>query len=402
MKITEVRCALVGSSPVVRVMTDGGIDGFAELEPSKAHLVPVVEHVGGMLVGSDPTQVNRCAAVLRRLGGFKPWGAAVSAVEIALWDIAGRAHGVPVHELLGGRMRERIRVYDGGRRPGLRGHTPEDYAASMAIMRDAEEGFTIFKEGVGFHGFMAPNTPDFFYGELRDKPLHPNRGRLTPSGYAHVVECATAMKEVLGPDRALALDMGPGFTLADGIRILRELEPVGLIWAEDLLTGDSMPWSDAQSYRELTRSTTVPTHTGEQIYLRQGYRELISTQAVRVIGPDPCDVGGLAELKWVAEYADLYGIEVAPHGVTSGLFGLAALIQVCATLPDNLLAFEYPVATDDWWYQVVTGLPERIVTEGFVDVLDGPGLGIDFDRSRAAEHLAAGYAGFFDGTGWPA
>jgi L-alanine-DL-glutamate epimerase-like enolase superfamily enzyme len=152
----------------------------------------------------------------------------------------------------------------------------------------------------------------------------------------------------------------------------------------------------ADVYRELTRSTSTPIHTGEQIYLRQNFRELIEQHAVRVIGPDPADVGGLAELKWVAEYADLHGILMAPHGIFDGLIGLAALVQVCATLPQNFVAFEYPVARPDWWYEIVEGLPSPIVKGGLIEVWDGPGLGIEFNVEAARRYLREEDKGFFD------
>lgn len=157
------------------------------------------------------------------------------------------------------------------------------------------------------------------------------------------------MKSVLGDEVGLALDMGPGWTVSDAIRILRSLEPYNILWAEDLLTGDYVPWVQPEQYRELTKATTTPTHTGEQIYLAQNFVQLIEHQAIRVVGPDPLDVGGISELKRVAELADLHNVQVAPHGINDGLFGLAALVQVCATLPHNLIAFEYPVAEHEWW-----------------------------------------------------
>ena len=151
------------------------------------------------------------------------------------------------------------------------------------------------------------------------------------------------MKEVLGDEVGLALDCGPGWMVPDAIRLARALEPLNIMWLEDMLTGDYVPYVNADVYRDLTQSTSTPIHTGEQIYLRQNFKELIETQAVNVIGPDPGDVGGIAELKWIAEYADLHGILMAPHGTGDGLLGLAALVQVCATLPHNYIAFEYPV-----------------------------------------------------------
>ncbi|GAB3571153.1 mandelate racemase/muconate lactonizing enzyme family protein [Amycolatopsis endophytica] len=395
MQITNLKCAVLGDSPIVRVVTDEGVDGFGEIESAKPYLGPVVEMYRPFLLGEDPTDIERCMLKIRRFAGFKPWGSAVSAIEIALWDLLGKVSGLPVHKLLGGKVRDRVRVYNGGVRPELRGHTPEDYAAAMREMKAAPEGFTIIKEGVGFHGFMAPNVPDFFYGDLRTGPRHPNRGTLTERGLNHVVDTVAAMKEVLGDEVGLALDMGPGWTVADAIRVGRALEPHQVMWMEDLLTGDYVPWVHADQFREVTRSTSTPTHTGEQIYLRHNFRELIETNAVRVIGPDPCDVGGLAELKWVAEYADLHGIGIAPHGVLDGVLGLAALVQVCATLPDNFIAFEYPVARPDWWYEIVHGLPDPIVRDGFVEVGDAPGLGVTIDPQAARPHLRPAEEDFF-------
>jgi L-alanine-DL-glutamate epimerase-like enolase superfamily enzyme len=184
--------------------------------------------------------------------------------------------------------------------------------------------------------------------------------------------------------------------VADAIRLAKAVEPLHLMWLEDLITGDYTPYTLADVYREVTRSTSTPIHTGEQIYLRQNFKHLIETHAVRIIGPDPADIGGMAELKWVAEYADLYGIQMAPHGVIDGVFGLAALVQVCATLPDNYIAFEYPVSSPAWWYDIVKGLPNPIVKDGLIEVWDRPGLGIEFDVDKAQPYLSEGDKDFFD------
>ena len=184
--------------------------------------------------------------------------------------------------------------------------------------------------------------------------------------------------------------------MPDAIRVAKALEPLNLMWMEDLITGDYMPYVMADVYREVTRSTSTPIHTGEQIYLRQNFRELIEKHAVNVIGPDPEDIGGLAELKWVAEYADLHGILMAPHGIFDGLIGLAGLVQVAATLPQNYIAFEYPVARPAWWYEIVSGLPDPIVKEGFIEVWDRPGLGVEFEVAKAKKYLPEGDEDFFD------
>ena len=389
VKITDLRSALLGRNLVVRVVTDADICGYGAVEEGKEYVRASFEMLAPFLIGQDPTQVERTMLRIRRLGAFKPWGKAVSAIEVALWDLAGKAAGLPVHRLLGGKVRERVRVYNTGWRvPSVDGLEPQHFAENMRRLREAREGFTMVKAGMALHGgSMVGHVPNFTYAEHRQGAPHATRGPLTEQAMHHMVACVAGMKEGLGDGVGLALDCGPGWTIPDAIRFARAVEPFQLLWLEDLLTGDYVPYVNAAQYREVTRSTSTPIHTGEQIYLRQNFVELLSTQAVRVIGPDPFDVGGIAELKWVAELADLHGVLIAPHGVLDGLIGLAALVQVCATLPDNFLAFEYPMGRPEWWYDIVTGLPDPIVTDGFITVGDSPGLGIEFDIDAASRHL---------------
>ncbi len=124
--------------------------------------------------------------------------------------------------------------------------------------------------------------------------------------------------------------------------------------------------------------------------------ELFEKKAINIVGPDPADVGGIAELKWVAEYADLHGILMAPHGTGDGLIGLAALVQVSAALPQNYIAFEYPTGKPAWWYDIVEGLPDPIVVDSYIDVWDRPGLGVEFNVTEARKYLPAGDETFFD------
>lgn len=395
MKITDLKCTVIGRNPVIRIVTDEDISGYAEIEPSKQYIKPHVMFYKRFIVGEDPTNVERVMLKIRRLGSFKPWGSAVSAIELALWDIAGKASGLPVYKLLGGKVRDKVRVYNGGVRPPMKGVSPEDYAENILQMKKAPEGFTLIKQGIGFHGNMLANVPDSFYGEVRTGWFYPNRGLLTERGLKHVVECVKAMKEVLGDEVGLALDCGPGWVVPSAIRLAKALEPLNIMWLEDLITGDYVPYVLPDVYREVTRATSTPIHTGEQIYLRQNFKDLIEMHAVDVIGPDPCDVGGIAELKWIAEFADMYDILIAPHGIGDGLIGLAALVQVSATLPSNYIAFEYPVGNPEWWYDIVEGLPDPIVKDGFIEVWDRPGLGVELNEKAARKYLPEG-DDFFD------
>lgn len=396
MKITDLRCTTLGDNPVVRITTDAGIDGLGAVESYKPYLSPHVMFYKEMIVGQDPTNVEAVMSKIRRMGSFKPWGSAVSAIEIALWDIAGKAAGLPIYKLLGGKVRDRVHVYNGAIRFPMSAYEPEDYAENVKKMKDAAEGFDMVKAAIAFHSPMLRHVPNFFYGEVQTVGRHPNRGLMTERGLKHVVACVEAMKEVLGDEVGLCLDCGPGWMVPDAIRFAEAVAHLNIMWLEDLLTGDYTPYVLPKLYREVTTRSSTPIHTGEQIYLRQNFQELIETNAVNIIGPDPCDIGGLAELKWVAEFADLHGILIAPHGTGDGLIGLAALVQVCATLPENYIAFEYPIGSPSWWYDIVEELPKPVVKNSFIDVWDRPGLGITIIPTLAKKYLPPGGENFFD------
>jgi L-alanine-DL-glutamate epimerase-like enolase superfamily enzyme len=397
IKITDLRCAIIGRNPVVRIVTDQGISGYGQAESAKPYLKPMVLFYKDYILGEDPTEVERVMLKIRRLGASKPWGSAVSAIEIALWDIAGQAAGVPVYKLLGGKIRDRVRAYNGAVRFPMKGQTPQDYAENMARMKEAKEGFTLIKQAIGFHNpAMMHSMPNGWYDEPRTGAPHSDRGLMTERGLDHVVACVEAMKKVLGDEVGLALDCGPGWTVKDAIRFARAVEPFHITWLEDLITGDYTPYPNADVFLEVTRSTSTPIHTGEEIYLRENFQDLIEKRAVDVVGPDPEDVGGLAEMKWIAEYADLHGILMAPHGVFDGLIGLAAHVQLAAALPQNYIAFEYPIGQPEWWYQIVDGLPDPIMKAGFIDVWDKPGLGVSFNIPAAKSRLSEEDRHFFD------
>ena len=396
MKITDLKCAIFGQNPVVRIVTDQGISGYGEVEASKPYLKPHVGYYKQFILGEDPTDVERVMLKIRKLGSFKPWGSAVSAIEMALWDLAGKAAGLSVHKLLGGKIRDKVRVYNGAVRFPMEGYSPQAYAENTAKMKESPEGFSIIKQAIAFHGQMHSEIPNYLYGEVRGGSPYHSRSLLTEKGLKHTLACVEAMKKVLGDEVGLALDCGPGWMVPDAIRLARAVEPYNVMWLEDMLTGDYTPYVQADMYREVTQSTTTPIHTGEQIYLRQNFQELIEKRAVSIVGPDPCDVGGIAELKWIAEYADLHGILMAPHGTGNGLLGLAALVQVAAVMPQNYIAFEYPTGRPEWWYDIVEGVPDPIVKNSFIEVWDRPGMGIELNEKAARKYLREEDGDFFE------
>src|SRR5205807_1539596 len=148
MRIIDLKCAVIGDSPVVRIVTDAGISGYAAAESYKPYLKPHVLFYKPYILDEDPTQVERVMLNIRHRGSFKPWGSAVSIIEMALWDLAGKAAGLPVHRLLGGKIRDRVRVYNGAVRFPMSGYSPQDYAENMARMKASHEGFTLIKQGI--------------------------------------------------------------------------------------------------------------------------------------------------------------------------------------------------------------------------------------------------------------
>jgi L-alanine-DL-glutamate epimerase-like enolase superfamily enzyme len=221
---------------------------------------------------SSPTDVERCMLRIRKRGAVKPWGSAVSIIEMALWDLAGKAAGPPVYNSLGGKIWDRVRSCDGAIRCKVSGLSPEDYAAEAKWIKELPHGFSFIKMGVASHSPMKHELLNFHSGELQERrsPFHgfAESALTTERGIAHLVDCVMAMKEVLGPEVGLALDCGPGFTVPDAIRFTRAVQPLNRMWLEDMLTGDYTPYVNADVYRDLTMSTDTPIHTCEQICLQ--------------------------------------------------------------------------------------------------------------------------------------
>ena len=413
MKITDLKSAVIGDTVVLRIKTDKGIDGYSQIESMHEYQKVNNDFYKQYIVGCDPTDVEDVMRRIRRLGAFKPWGKYVSSIEIALWDIAGKAAGVPVYKLLGGKVRSQVRVYC-TRYEGLYtedGGPVERYTLDPAVRAESilaiheKAGFTIVKSPIAFHipefKALAEDTSagitwnSYPLEPYAKRPDNSNGSMLTPKGIDMLIGYIRKVREIVGNGVGLAFDCGPGLMPPDALRLAQGVEDCNVCWLEDTIAGNYTPYTMAQAYRDLTMRTSTNIHTGEQIYLRQNCKELIETQAVDILGPDPADCGGIAELKRIAEYADIHGIQIAPHGVFDGVFGMAALTQVCCTLPQNFIAYEYPQGNPPWWHDIVTGLPDGFFRDGFVRVWDRPGLGVEFDIPKAEKYLNAEDRDFF-------
>jgi galactonate dehydratase len=371
VKITGLYTAIirsVGPSVFVKVTTDEGIIGLGECYPSApaSAVAAMIAHIGESLVGENPLDVDRLWEEVRRrylfLGGQAgTLITALSGVEIALWDIAGKALGVPVYRLLGGAFRHRIRVYadlHAGAEP-----TPQSYAARARMAVD--RGFTAIKFDV-------------------DDAAHPHKrdrwnGTATAAELATIVDRVAAVREEIGPTVDLAIDMHGQFDAPSGIQIARALAPFNLMWLEE-----PVPPENIAALREVKALGVVPICAGENLYTRFGFRELITTQAADIIMPDIPKCGGLSEARKIAALAELYYIPFAPHNVSSPV-GTIAACHVCATIP-NFLVLEWHAIDHPHWESLVQGAGP-IIHDGYIYLSDAPGLGVELDDEVARRHL---------------
>ena len=401
MKITDIKSAIIGNNIVLRVVTDKGIDGYSQIERNKDYVRPLIPYFKSMILGCDPTNVEDVLRRMRRSAAFKPWGKVFSSIEMALWDIAGKEAGLPVYKLLGGKVREKVRVYNGSfidpNPPHKTADTPEKRGENILHLHELPEGFTIVKTAAFWHTpfYKDEDAYNTYTPEVKTEAILPRGSLLTTAALNASIDYIARVKKVVGDRVGLAFDIGPGFTPTDVIRLAKAVEPYNVLWLEDSVAGDYTPYTMAKVYRDISTSTSTPIHTGEQIFLRQNFMDLIESRAVDVVGPDPADVGGIAELKWITEYADLHGILMAPHGTFDGVFGMAALTHVCSTMPQNYIAYEFPGLNPGWWADIVEGLPDPYLRDGHVKVWDAPGLGVTFNVNKASKYLSAEDRDFF-------
>lgn len=389
MKITDVRVAVVEGNfywPLVRVDTDEGIHGYGEVrDHGRGHYDEKMKRLAldlrPVLVGQDPTNVEPLIQRIKGFGGPGRQGGGVSGVEMALWDINGKALGVPVWRLLGGRYRNRIRIYcdcHSGRpirnsaedyKLDAEDYTPEAYARNAKEIKKL--GFTLLKFDIGAH--VGSLVPGGFYD-----------GHITPAGIAYELSIVEALREAIGWDTELSLDCGQG-TVEAAIRFGHAVEPFGLSWIEDLLWGEER---QVKAFKEITRRVNVPTLTGEDLYLREGFRRFIEEGAIRIPAPDLATVGGILENKRIADLAHLHGLEIAPHFAGSPIC-MMANIHAAAAMP-NLIAVEFHAVGVPWWDSLVKGVSKPIINDGYIQVPEKPGLGIELDEDAVRKHLKEG------------
>jgi L-alanine-DL-glutamate epimerase-like enolase superfamily enzyme len=384
LKITDLRVAVLKgvpfTSPVIRLDTNQGIYGLGEVRDGASATYALI--LKSRLLGENPCDVDRLFRKIKQFGGHARQGGGVSGVEMALWDLAGKAYSVPVYQMLGGKFRDRIRCYaDTDMSPD-----PKVYAQRMKGRM--EMGFTYLKMDLGV-GLVEkiPGTVTRPLGVTqRDMVFtqHMFTGmELTDKGIALMADYVAQVREIIGMEIPLAADHFGHIGVNSCIRLGRALEKYNMAWLEDMI-----PWQYTELHEKITDAIEVPTLTGEDIYLKEPFIELCRHHAVDMIHPDLATAGGILETKKIGDAAQEYGVAMAMHFAGSPVSCMANVH--CAAATENFLALEIHNVDVPFWDDLVTGVEKPIVNHGFVKVPEGPGLGVALNDEVMKQHLLPG------------
>ena len=424
LRITDMRFCDIDGAPkrctLIKLYTNLGLIGYGEVRDASSKTYALM--LKSRILGENPCDVDRIFHKIKQFGGPSRQGGGVSGIEIALWDLAGKAWGVPLWQLLGGKYRDKIRVYCD---TDVDGKDKSGHAMGLALKRRMDMGFTFLKMDLGIGLLMdipgAICAPLGFIGDMKKyashilnvqggsvtqdmvkhqmsyqivTTSHPNTGiQITEKGLDYLENYVKEIREIIGYEVPLAVDHFGHVQLESCIRFCRRMEKYNLAWVEDLA-----PWMYTEQYQRLRASTTIPVCTGEDIYLKEGFEPLVKGGGVSVIHPDILTCGGALELKKIADMADENGVAVAVHMAESPVGCLAAIHTAAAM--HNVLAAEYHSVEVPWWKDMVRLYGDKPIMEnGFYNVPDGPGLGIEsLYEDLLAEHINANIPGMWEST----
>ena len=344
----------------VKVQTDDGMHGWGEAYTQSDRDVQVTAHIDQLrryLIGRDPRAIKHFVQwayddFAGRRGAMDFW-CAVSGIEQALWDITGKAAGMPVHMLIGGPCRDKIRVYANGWGGG--GSSPDELARRAEAL--VEAGFTAMK----FDPIPGP-WRTFVSKEIENA----------------AIDNVRAVRAAVGWDIDILVEMHRRLAPMHARRIGREIERYKPFWYEEPVLAENVG-----ALADVKRDVNIPVVTGEELYTKFEFREVFEKGAADIINPDVCNVGGILELKEIAAMAEPYYVAVSPHNFNSTTLGLAATIQASAAIP-NFLITEYFVNLEDFGKDIAKTPFE--VENGYIRVPDAPGIGVDLDEARLAAY----------------
>jgi L-alanine-DL-glutamate epimerase-like enolase superfamily enzyme len=404
LKITDMRIAVLavsGRKALIRIDTNQGIYGLGEVRDGADERYALM--LKSRILGLNPCNVEMLFRIISQFGSHGRQGGGVCGVEMALWDLCGKAYGVPCWQLLGGRYRDKIRLY--ADTPGV--EDPEGFAEKLE-KRVEVQGFTWLKMDLGIQlvsGTEGNIVNRKFWGGLEQynlneymnygNTMHPfTQVQITEKGLEALKNYAEIIRNKVGYEIPLSSDHFGHFDVNNSIRLGRELEKYRLAWLEDMV-----PWFYTDQWKTVSDALETPTCTGEDIYmLRNGFKPLLDARAVDIIQPDLGTSGGLLETKRIGDYAEDCGVAMAMHMAGSPVCFMANVH--CAAATHNFLALEHHSVDLPYWENLVkmTG-SQPMITKGFANVpLDSPGLGIELNEEEVKKHLDPTANGYFEPT----
>jgi L-alanine-DL-glutamate epimerase-like enolase superfamily enzyme len=402
LKITDMRYAVtsvLGQTAIIRIDTNQGIYGLGEVRDGAD--VRYALMLKSRILGLNPCNVEMIFKIIKQFGGQGRQAGGVCGVEMALWDIVGKAYGVPAWQLLGGRYRDKIRLY--ADTPEGKSHEEQTEKVRYRIQ---DQGYTWLKMDLSIESLRnIPGTlvnQEFWRGGQYDLSQYTGYGntkhpftqiQITDKGLEELARIAEHTREHVGWDIPISTDHYGHFDLNNGIRLGKAIEKYRLAWMEDIIS-----WEYTDQWKTITEALETPTTTGEDIYLLQNFKPLIDTHAVDIIHPDLVSSGGLLETKRIGDYAEEHGIGMAMHQAGTPISFMANVH--CAAATQNFLALEHHSVDLPWWESLVKTTDGRpLITKGFANVpLDAPGLGIELNEEVVKEHLHAKDKSYFAPT----
>ncbi len=386
LEITDMRTATIGNCTLIRLDTNQGLYGLGEVRDVASKTYALM--LKSRLIGENPCNVDKVFRKIKQFGGHARQGGGVCAVEMALMDLAGKAYDVPAYQLAGGKFRDRVRIYCDTTT------SPDPETMGNRLKERMDQGFSFLKMDVGISLLKGvPGTLAAPSGMLNtNNIMHPFTGiRLTEKGIQVLCEYVGTVRDIVGYEIPLAADHFGHIGIEDCIRLAKALDRYNLAWLEDMV-----PWQFTDQYVRLSNSCDTPVCTGEDIYLKDGFMDLFTHRAIAVCHPDLATSGGILETKKIGDLAQEHGIAMALHMAAMPVAQMASVH--CAAATENFIALENHYVDEPWWNEIVTGLSNPIIQDGFMAVPDAPGLGIDLNEEAIGEHINQDQPGYFEPT----
>jgi galactonate dehydratase len=373
LKITDVKCGYIRGSLFVKIYTNQDIWGCGEGVDAIPGTYYLVKDLGNRIRNQSPLNVHRLFENLRRSGHFQGaqsgmYVAVLSAIETALWDLAGKALNVPVYQLLGGKFRDKIRVYC----------DTALYQRTLPQAKDFAEA-ALKAKGMGF------NAMKFDLDQAND-PNKYDRYNWTasPAELQRMYDQLAAAREAVGPKIDILADMHGRYDAVTAQAISKRLEPLNLLWLEE-----PIPAENIEAYKLITDATSTPIAAGENQYLAYGFRRLLEIGGVDIIMPDLQKCGGLGEGQRIANLANLYYTPFAPHMVASFL-GCMASCHVCAAVPNFMILEWQSYFHTDPMFKEIVHYDGEWVKDSFIIVSEKPGIGVDINQDALKKYALPG------------